>query len=86
MVKLILWFLSPFLSEDNKPSIKRFLALFFAYEIHNVIQKTWTELTPYIIIILGVNLGIMIGVATYQTLTYFLKSNNNKDENDKVLP
>jgi hypothetical protein len=79
MKNKLLWLLTPFLGDDNKPSIKRFLALFFAYEMHRVITtRPWDIYTVYILIVLGINIGIMIGIATYQTLSYFFKSNQNE--------
>jgi hypothetical protein len=78
MKSKLLWLLTPFLGDDNKPSIKRFLVLFFAYEMHRVItNRPWDIYTVYILIVLGINIGIMIGIATYQTLSYFFKSNQN---------
>jgi len=79
MKNKLLWLLTPFLGEDNKLSIKRLLALFFAYEMHRVITtRPWDIYTVYILIVLGINIGIMIGITTYQTLSYFFKSNQNK--------
>ena len=52
MKNKLLWLLTPFLGDDNKPSIKRFLALFFAYEIHRVITtRPWDIYTVYILIV-----------------------------------
>lgn len=73
MKKNILWLLSPFLGEDDRPSIKRFLVLFFAWQIKVVItMRPWDLYTIYVLLVLVVAIGIMQGMTTYQSLQYFL--------------
>ena len=77
------WFLSPFLGDDNRPSIKRFLILFFTFEIDRVIYtKPWNVYTIAIISIFVIVLGILLGLTTYQTLIKFFKIAKIKNEQE----
>lgn len=77
------WFLSPFLGDDNRPSIKRFLILFFTFEIDRVIYtKPWNVYTIGIISIFVIVIGILLGLTTYQTLIKFFKIAKIKNEQE----
>lgn len=77
------WFLSPFLGDDNRPSIKRFLILFFTFEIDRVIYtKPWNVYTIAIISIFVIVIGILLGLTTYQTLIKFFKIAKIKNEQE----
>ncbi|TXG82459.1 MAG: hypothetical protein E6R13_04865, partial [Spirochaetes bacterium] len=71
----IFWLLSPLLGDDNKPSIRRFLIVLFAYEIHDVINtRPWNLQTSVIITIFVVTIGILLGLTTYSTLVNALNT------------
>jgi hypothetical protein len=77
------WFLSPLLGDDNRPSIKRFLILFFTFEIDRVIYtKPWNVYTIGIISIFVIVIGILLGLTTYQTLIKFFKIAKIKNEQE----
>ena len=82
LLKLLLWFLSPFLGDDKEPSVKRFLIFFFAYEIHNVISsRTWNLQTSVIIGTFVITIGILLGLTTYSTFLKFFSINKNQNLN-----
>lgn len=85
LLKIAYWFLAPFLGDDNKPSIKRFLIFLFAFEIHNVINtRPWNLQTSIIITIFVVTIGILLGLTTYSTLIKILeRSKTNQTEEQK---
>lgn len=69
------WFLSPFLGDDNKPSIKRFLIVLFAYEIHDVVNtRPWNLQSSIIITIFVITIGILLGLTSYSTLVNALNT------------
>jgi len=78
------WVLAPFLGDDNRPSIKRFLILFFANEIHRVIATPpWDFCTITIITVLVIIIGILLGLTTYQTLIKFFNITKDKNEQER---
>jgi hypothetical protein len=85
LLKIVYWFLAPFLDDYNKPSIKRFLIFLFAFEIHNVINaRPWNLQTSIIITIFVVTIGILLGLTTYSTLIKILeRSKTNQTEEQK---
>lgn len=74
-MKLIYWILTPILGADKKPSIRRLLALFFAYEFHNCINKN-TDAS--ILWAVGTMVGIMLGLTTFQAINEKIKENESK--------
>jgi hypothetical protein len=77
------WVLAPFLGDDNRPSIKRFLILFFTHEIHRVIAtQPWNVYTITIITVFVIIIGILLGLTTYQTLIKFFNITKNKNEQE----
>lgn len=85
--KGFLWFLSPFLGEDDRPSIKRGLVIFFAWQMSIVItMRPWDIYTIYVLLVLVVAIGIMQGMTTYQTLAKILKTPFNQDKTKEDEP
>ena len=82
LLKIVYWFLAPFLDDYNKPSIKRFLIFLFAFEIINA--RPWNLQTSIIITIFVVTIGILLGLTTYSTLIKILeRSKTNQTEEQK---
>lgn len=73
--KILLWLLTPILGSDNKPSIRRLMACFFAYEFHVSVQKS-TDST--ILWAIGTMVGIMLGLTTFQAINEKIKENESK--------
>ena len=80
------WVLAPFLGDDNYPSIKRFLIMFFALEIDRVIStRPWDVYTVSIISVFIIMIGILLGLTTYQTLIKFFKITRYEEERQKEV-
>lgn len=67
-MKLILWILAPILGDDQKPSIKRILAVYFSYQLTDILHKGTVDVGA--LYALGGLICVLLGIAAVQSTQF----------------